>query len=79
MPGSPISTIREFAVHLAGSLQTVLILSFSLVAALTVASGTWATFRVIEDYLSLAEEARVGRDMHWPRPSTSSNSMKWPP
>jgi two-component system NtrC family sensor kinase len=64
MPGSPISTIREFAVHLAGSLKTVLILSFSLVAALTVVSGTWAIFRVIEDYLSLAEEARVGRDMH---------------
>ena len=46
-----------------GRLQTVLTLSFSLVAALTVGIGTLATSRVIADYLTAAEDARVARDM----------------
>jgi signal transduction histidine kinase len=52
-----------FARLLGGRLQTVLILSFSLVAALTVVIGASATSRVIEDYLSSAESERVARDM----------------
>jgi two-component system NtrC family sensor kinase len=48
---------------LGGRLQTVLILSFSLVAALTIVVGASAVSRVIEDYLSTAEGERVGRDM----------------
>jgi len=64
MSGSLISTMRALAARLAGGhLQTVLILSFSLVAALTVLIETWATSRVIEDYLASAEGDRVGRDM----------------
>jgi len=41
----------------------VLIVSFAFVAALTVGVGTWATARVIGDYLTRAEDDRVGRDM----------------
>jgi two-component system NtrC family sensor kinase len=52
-----------FARLVGGRLRTVLILSFSLVAALTVGIGTWATSRVIGDYLTSAEDARVARDM----------------
>jgi two-component system NtrC family sensor kinase len=59
-----LTDVRDFAARLVGGrLQTVLILSFSLVAALTVVIGTVATSRVIEDYLSSAEADRVGRDM----------------
>ena len=38
-------------------------MSFAFVAALTVGVGTWATARVIGDYLSRAEDDRVARDM----------------
>ena len=41
----------------------MLIVSFAFVAALTVGVGTWATARVIGDYLTRAEDDRVGRDM----------------
>jgi two-component system NtrC family sensor kinase len=41
----------------------VLVVSFAFVAALTVGVGTWATARVIGDYLSRAEDDRVARDM----------------
>ncbi len=41
----------------------MLIVSFAFVAALTVGVGTWATARVIGDYLAKAEDDRVGRDM----------------
>jgi two-component system NtrC family sensor kinase len=59
-----MSRLRSLAARLVGGrLQTVLILSFSLVAALTVVIGAWATSRVIEDYLSSAESDRVDRDM----------------
>jgi two-component system NtrC family sensor kinase len=59
-----MSKLRSFFARLGGGrLQTVLILSFSLVAALTVGIGTWATSRVIGDYLSAAEAERVARDM----------------
>jgi two-component system NtrC family sensor kinase len=37
--------------------------SFAFVAALTVVVGTWATARVIADYLKRAEDDRVARDM----------------
>ena len=59
-----MSRLRSlFARLVGGRLQTVLILSFSLVAALTVVIGASATSRVIEDYLSSAESERVDRDM----------------
>ena len=41
----------------------MLVVSFAFVAALTVGVGTWATARVIGDYLSRAEDDRVARDM----------------
>jgi two-component system NtrC family sensor kinase len=37
--------------------------SFAFVAALTVGVGTWATTRVLRDYLARAEDSRVARDM----------------
>jgi signal transduction histidine kinase len=59
-----VAGARRFVARLLGGrLQTVLILSFSLVAALTVVIGAAATSRVIEDYLASAESERVGRDM----------------
>ena len=59
-----MSRLRSLSARLVGGrLQTVLILSFSLVAALTVVIGASATSRVIEDYLSSAEADRVARDM----------------
>ncbi|HMK09682.1 MAG TPA: cache domain-containing protein, partial [Anaerolineales bacterium] len=59
-----VASVRRFGARLLGGrLQTVLILSFSLVAALTVVIGAWATSRVIADYLASAEADRVDRDM----------------
>jgi len=46
-----------------GRLRYVLVVSFAFVAALTVGVGTWATARVIGDYLKRAEDDRVARDM----------------
>jgi two-component system NtrC family sensor kinase len=46
-----------------GRLRLVLIVSFSLVAALTVGLGAVAISRVIGDYLKAAEVERVDRDM----------------
>jgi two-component system NtrC family sensor kinase len=46
-----------------GRLQIVLIAFFSLVAALTVGLNTVVISRVINDYLSAAEDERVARDM----------------
>lgn len=46
-----------------GRLQIVLIAFFSFVAALTVGLNTVVTSRVINDYLSSAEDERVARDM----------------
>ena len=43
--------------------QAVLVVSFSLVAALTIAIGTWTISRTITDYLSNAMNERVARDM----------------
>jgi len=46
-----------------GRLQIVLIAGFSLVAALTVGLGAAAISRVISNYLAVAENERVARDM----------------
>lgn len=43
--------------------QLVLVVSFSLVAALTIAIGAWTISRTIIDYLSSAMNERVARDM----------------
>jgi two-component system NtrC family sensor kinase len=44
-------------------LQATLILSFSLIAAITNMTGTWATTRVIRNYLTQEEIARIRRGM----------------
>jgi two-component system, NtrC family, sensor kinase len=46
-----------------GRLQPVLIACFGLVAALTVGLNTLVVFRVINDYLSAAQDDRIARDM----------------
>jgi two-component system, NtrC family, sensor kinase len=43
--------------------QLVLVISFSLVAAATIAVGTWVISRTIRDYLAEAMTERVDRDM----------------
>lgn len=43
--------------------QLVLVISFSLIAALTIAIGAWAITQTISDYLSDAMNERVARDM----------------
>jgi len=43
--------------------QLVLVLSFSMVAAITIAIGTWAIAQSITDYLEDAMTERVARDM----------------
>lgn len=43
--------------------QLVLVISFSLVAALTIMVGAWAISRTISQYLEQAMAERVGRDM----------------
>ena len=43
--------------------QLVLVISFSLVAALTIIVGAWAISRTISDYLAEAMSERVARDM----------------
>lgn len=43
--------------------QLILVISFSLIAAITIAIGAWAITQTINDYLSDAMNARVARDM----------------
>jgi two-component system NtrC family sensor kinase len=43
--------------------QLVLVISFSLVAALTIIVGAWTISRTISEYLEAAMEERVARDM----------------
>jgi two-component system, NtrC family, sensor kinase len=43
--------------------QLVLVVSFSSIAALTIAIGAWAISRTISDYLSVAMGERISRDM----------------
>ena len=54
---------RQLARLMGGRLQLVLIASFSLVAALTVGLNALGSSRVINDYLTAAEDERVARDM----------------
>ncbi|MBL7202212.1 MAG: cache domain-containing protein [Anaerolineae bacterium] len=46
-----------------GRLRNVLMISFSLIAAITVSVGAVATSRTITDYLARAADERVARDM----------------
>ena len=46
-----------------GRLRNVLMISVSLVAAITVSVGAVATSRTITDYLAQAADERVARDM----------------
>ena len=50
---------RIFGWHL----QTILIVSFALVAAITVGLNALVISRVINQYLAQAQDARVQRDM----------------
>lgn len=44
-------------------LQHILIIGFALTAAITIATGSLITFRIINNYLKEAQDSRVGRDM----------------
>jgi two-component system NtrC family sensor kinase len=44
-------------------LQRILVVGFVLTAAITIAAGTLITYSVINTYLNVAEDERVGRDM----------------
>jgi hypothetical protein len=44
-------------------LQHILIIGFALTAAITIATGSLITFRIINNYLKEAQDTRVGRDM----------------
>jgi two-component system NtrC family sensor kinase len=46
-----------------GRLRYVLVISFSMIAAITIGVGTVATSRTITDYLARAADERVARDM----------------
>ena len=48
---------------LGGRLRTILMVAFSLIAAITIAVGAVATSRTITDYLAQAADERVARDM----------------
>ena len=48
---------------LGGRLRMILVISFSLVAAITVAVGAVLISRTITDYLASAADERVARDM----------------
>ncbi len=55
--------IRALRGHLAAPFQWILVISFSLVAALTIAIGAWTISRTIQEYLEDAMNERVARDM----------------
>jgi two-component system NtrC family sensor kinase len=46
-----------------GRLRYVLVISFSMIAAITIGVGTFATSKTITDYLERAADERVARDM----------------
>ncbi len=46
-----------------GSMRMLLIASFSLIAAFTLIIGALSISRIIGDYLSIAEDEQVDRDM----------------
>ncbi len=47
-----------------GPFQATLVFSFTVVAALAIAIGTWVIARTIESYLAEAMDERVARDIH---------------
>jgi two-component system, NtrC family, sensor kinase len=44
--------------------QFLLVFSFSVIATLAIAIGTWTISRTISDYLAVAMDERIDRDMH---------------
>lgn len=54
---------RFVSTLLGGRLQVILIVSFCLIAALTVGLNAWVISRVVNQYLSVAQDNRVARDM----------------
>jgi two-component system NtrC family sensor kinase len=55
--------LRFIQEHFSAPIQLILVISFSMVAALTIAIGGWAISRTITEYLSGAMNERVARDM----------------
>jgi nitrogen fixation/metabolism regulation signal transduction histidine kinase len=55
--------IRRLRQFFAAPFQLVLVISFSLIAAISIAIGVWAISRTISEYLSEAMNERVARDM----------------
>ncbi|MGW8251025.1 MAG: cache domain-containing protein, partial [Anaerolineales bacterium] len=55
--------IRQLRRFFAAPFQLVLVISFSLISAISVAIGVWAISRTISDYLAVAMNERVARDM----------------
>lgn len=55
--------IRQLRRFFAAPFQLVLVISFSLISAISVAIGVWAISRTISDYLTVSMNERVARDM----------------
>jgi two-component system NtrC family sensor kinase len=58
------SFVRYIKDLYSGPFQATLVISFTLVAALTIGVGTWVISRTIDTYLAEAMEERITRDMH---------------
>ncbi|HUT20981.1 MAG TPA: cache domain-containing protein [Anaerolineae bacterium] len=54
---------RFWSTLFSGRLRNVLMVSFSMIAAITIGTGTIATSRTITDYLARAADQRIARDM----------------
>jgi hypothetical protein len=58
------SIVRMLRKLYSGPYQAALVFSFTLVAALTIAVGTWVISSTINNYLSRVMNERVARDAH---------------
>lgn len=58
------SFVRYIKDLYSGPFQATLVISFTLVAALTIGVGTWVISRTIDTYLAEAMEERIARDIH---------------
>ena len=55
--------IRKLRQFIAAPFQLVLVISFSLIAAISIGIGAWAISSAISDYLLEAMNERIARDM----------------
>jgi len=58
------SIIRYLKDLYSGPFQSTLVFSFTLVAAITIAIGSWVISVTIDNYLQEAMDARIARDIH---------------